>query len=93
LAITAHFIPEGGKGCLDVMLEYVTLDRKSRADKLLFNIDNIRLWHDGDRWDEFELEEDTLFICPPDHPVADLVIRSAGNLYIVQVRVFLRIVS
>jgi len=86
LAITAHFTPESGKGRQDVKLECVTLDSKALLkEKLRFNIDNVRLWHDGDRWDQFQLANNTLFVCPPGHPIADLVMRSDGNLYVVQV--------
>ena len=85
LAIVAHFTPASGKARQNVQLDYVTLDSSSSQQKLHFTIETVRLWHNGDNWDNFQLANNTLFVCPPGHPVADLVMRSNGSLYIVQV--------
>lgn len=44
----------------------VTLDSKSfQQEKLRFTIEAVRLWQNGERWDNFQLANNTLFFCSP----------------------------
>ena len=86
LAITAHFFPDGISGDNEVKLTYTTLGASPASGNFCLKVSSVRQWYAGESWASFKLDNRTVFVCPPGHPVVDLVIRSDGSLYFIRLK-------